>query len=702
MSLPQIKNINRHAWSIVMLTAVAALFGGGIFISRFIDTRMNEFVRDGLGRLRDDYGFQVSVGAMETGFGSVTLSEISVGVDGWLVVDRVDLSISLWPGADFLRPGAVGIGQMTAKIPWRSDKWPKEIAILKSMLTRERGDDPAASDASDSIRNRLIPRTLRVKAARIELAEDNKTKVLGENISLTAIIPERRVRFRAGHIAALGRIDETFLEGDVAIPSAGDKRFSVKNRPGYRGEPIWAVTCDVSGLRDAGRCEISASQWPLSLARPLQRSFGSEFAPGFNGHMIVSPATKSGFENGAVIDIEGQFNRIVIENQALALIPVGPFSTSVKSRLRVDPARDSVILDSTRLVLLPPDTKNIDSEGGLPFEISGDLKFYKKPDGAFSVSSGSVKFDIQDVGCDEAIRAIPASFIPELARIRLGGTAALHGQARFAAGSSDINIQKSRFDCVVRGTPEIYSANYLNAPFEIERDVPEGKIHIPIDPERPYFASYGSIPTLTRAAFVSSEDTGFFAHKGVEVAAIVGAVERNAEAGRAAVGGSTITMQTVKNLFLARDKTVSRKTQEMFLAWHLERTISKERILEIYLNMVEFGPGLYGIGRASQRFFGKEPGQLTLKESIYLASLLPAPVPRYRYFCKGELTPNYNRIVTQLLDRMLSLGRISSAQRAEAAAETLRFSQTERDSACGGLAAKDAIDSEPNESHDLN
>ena len=99
--------------------------------------------------------------------------------------------------------------------------------------------------------------------------------------------------------------------------------------------------------------------------------------------------------------------------------------------------------------------------------------------------------------------------------------------------------------------------------------------------------------------------------------------------------------------------------------------------------MVEFGPGLYGIGRASQRFFAKEPRQLSLKESIYLASLLPAPVPRYRYFCKGEMTPNYSKIVRQLLDRMLALGYVSEDQHAVAVAEPLRFSESERASQCG-------------------
>jgi membrane peptidoglycan carboxypeptidase len=153
-------------------------------------------------------------------------------------------------------------------------------------------------------------------------------------------------------------------------------------------------------------------------------------------------------------------------------------------------------------------------------------------------------------------------------------------------------------------------------------------------------------------------------------------------------------MQTVKNLFLARDKTISRKLQEMFLAWHLERTITKERILEIYLNMVELGPGLYGIGRASQKFFSKDPRDLTLKEAIYLASLLPAPIPRYRYFCAGELTPNYNKIVKQLLDRMLALGRITVQQYQTALAEKIEFSKIDRESACTDVRARGSQNSE--------
>jgi membrane peptidoglycan carboxypeptidase len=257
---------------------------------------------------------------------------------------------------------------------------------------------------------------------------------------------------------------------------------------------------------------------------------------------------------------------------------------------------------------------------------------------------------------------------------------------------ADVNLSNSRFNCIVAQVPEMYSSAYLTAPFMIERGEGKDKITIPVDPARPYFVGYNGIPSHVKSAFVSSEDSGFFQHNGIEVTAIVGAAEKNAQVGRAAVGGSTITMQTVKNLFLARDKTISRKAQEMFLAWHIEQVISKERILEIYLNMVEFGPGLYGLGRASQRFFNKSPAALSLKEAIYLASLLPAPVPRYMYYCRGSITPNYDKILRQLLERMLGLGRISQEQFENALAEPLQFSPLDREETCSAGQNHDPSD----------
>jgi hypothetical protein len=182
-------------------------------------------------------------------------------------------------------------------------------------------------------------------------------------------------------------------------------------------------------------------------------------------------------------------------------------------------------------------------------------------------------------------------------------------------------------------------------------------------------------------AFTTSEDVGFWSHKGIDLASLEGAFRRNLAAGKIVIGGSTITMQTVKNLFLSQDRTVSRKLQELFLAWHLESTLQKERILELYMNIVEFGPGIYGITHAASHFFDKKPADLNLLEAAYLAEVLPSPKVRYRYFCTGQLTPNFKDMVGGLLRRMLALQRINSEQYSQAMEEmgdSLRFNEQSR------------------------
>ncbi|CAN0417505.1 unnamed protein product, partial [Ectocarpus sp. 13 AM-2016] len=99
----------------------------------------------------------------------------------------------------------------------------------------------------------------------------------------------------------------------------------------------------------------------------------------------------------------------------------------------------------------------------------------------------------------------------------------------------------------------------------------------------------------------------------------------NAQAGRFVQGGSTLTQQLAKNLFLTADRTISRKIQELILAVWLEATYSKDEIMELYLNRVYLGAGAYGVDAAAQRYFGKPASQVTLAESAILAGLLRAP-----------------------------------------------------------------------------
>ncbi len=139
------------------------------------------------------------------------------------------------------------------------------------------------------------------------------------------------------------------------------------------------------------------------------------------------------------------------------------------------------------------------------------------------------------------------------------------------------------------------------------------------------WAPLGTLPPHVGDAFISLEDPSFRRNKGILVQSLNVAMEQNLDKGYFFRGGSTITQQLAKNLWLNRDRTIGRKVEEAFLTLALESCLTKDEILELYLNVVEYGPDLYGIGPASRHYFGKDPDYLTLDQSYYLASLMPAP-----------------------------------------------------------------------------
>ena len=131
-------------------------------------------------------------------------------------------------------------------------------------------------------------------------------------------------------------------------------------------------------------------------------------------------------------------------------------------------------------------------------------------------------------------------------------------------------------------------------------------------------------PYLQRAV-VGAEDDLFYEHPGYDINAMKRAYEYNLRKKRFARGASTITMQVARNLYLSPDKTILRKLRELIIALKLERELSKDRILEIYLNIVEWGNGIYGAEAAARHYFGKSARDLTAHEAAYLASILPRP-----------------------------------------------------------------------------
>lgn len=171
-----------------------------------------------------------------------------------------------------------------------------------------------------------------------------------------------------------------------------------------------------------------------------------------------------------------------------------------------------------------------------------------------------------------------------------------------------------------------------------------------------------SVSKIALVAIVMSEDSAFYQHKGIDPKQIKEAFETNIRKKRFVRGASTITQQVVRNLFLDRDKNLWRKVKEMVIALRLERALSKPKILEIYMNIAEWGPGIYGIRAASKYYFGKNPSELTAKEGAFLAMLLPNPKKNAQSYRQRWLTDYASHRINSILEKMAQAQYLSQEE----------------------------------------
>jgi membrane peptidoglycan carboxypeptidase len=151
------------------------------------------------------------------------------------------------------------------------------------------------------------------------------------------------------------------------------------------------------------------------------------------------------------------------------------------------------------------------------------------------------------------------------------------------------------------------------------------------------------------------------------------ALATNLARGRFARGASTIPQQLAKNVFLSGRKTIGRKLEEAALALVLDAALGKDRELEIYLNVIEWGPGLYGLRPAARHYFGREPLALSPKQMVFLVSLVPGPLKYQRSFPGGVPTPFFEGLMAALLAKLAGSGALTAGEYAAALAAPLEL-----------------------------
>lgn len=217
----------------------------------------------------------------------------------------------------------------------------------------------------------------------------------------------------------------------------------------------------------------------------------------------------------------------------------------------------------------------------------------------------------------------------------------------------------------------------LAGPFVAEIHVPRGIVRRDLSEANPHYRPLPRISPLLQHALMTNEDGSFYQHRGFNTGAIQSAMAANLRSGTFKRGAGTITMQLARNLFLGHRRTLSRKGQEVVLAWMLEHLtgLGKDRLLEIYLNIIEWGPGVHGADEASRFYFDKESADLTLDEALFLTVIVPSPSRwKSRVNPDGTLRPWARAQMAYIARKMVSRGWLAPEQvpSAEGLSITLR------------------------------
>ena len=252
---------------------------------------------------------------------------------------------------------------------------------------------------------------------------------------------------------------------------------------------------------------------------------------------------------------------------------------------------------------------------------------------------------------EDFIPSLPAGFAPLLSGYKLTGPYTAQLDLAFdenrpddLALNVDIDLDRVKTEAF---DPRSDFSMLKNKSFLVR--INAATVPIEIGPKDPNWVGFYDLPRNTAYAFVASEDGKFFSHNGFDIRAIRAGLIANIKAKKFVRGGSTISQQVVKNVFLNHDKTASRKFQEAFLTWQMEQNLTKLMIFELYLNLAHFARDTYGIRAAAQYYFKKSVANLTLRESLFLASILPNPIIFGGQFLEGKLS-------SSRLNKMINVG----------------------------------------------
>lgn len=348
---------------------------------------------------------------------------------------------------------------------------------------------------------------------------------------------------------------------------------------------------------------------------------------------------------------------------ALATDPLTGLSVSFVFEAQLDTARKTAVLGKSQLSL---------GDGGkVRMVVRGDVADYASA----PKLTGALR--LERARCQDVADAIPRGLLPMLEGLKVEGT--VGWQLDFSLDTTDME------SLVYHSWPDLNQFRVVDMGTRLNIDAVRGTfLHrvedadgtmrdMLVGPGSPDWVSLDGISSYMVRAVMTTEDGSFYRHNGFSPFAIRESIVTNLKKGGFYRGASTITQQLTKNLFLSREKTISRKLQELFITWQVESAMDKDRIMALYLNIIEWGPGIYGIRQAARHYFGKHPSDLTALDAAFLASLIPNPKRYHHQFSRGAVTDGWRTHLRWIMRAMVDRGRLSEDEFLAAAPYTPVF-----------------------------
>jgi monofunctional biosynthetic peptidoglycan transglycosylase len=527
-----------------------------------------------------------------------------------------------------------------------------EQEALSILLGRSFGsDDPTAEESSPSPEvegQDDEDLSLGVERETLRFLEFSRVLELGRGGENVTRIMERLTP------GAIVRIDRTAIQDEEGRNLLSDLHARLENSkeglsialaaqlgPGG-GLAAFDGTLTAAGLRDAN---IRIERIPVAKALGRVTGTALEVADGVaSGSLAYRPA-----EGESVWTIDIELLELLVHKDSIGRdwLPLPPIR--LQGRLVPIPEERSLSLDQA--------VWSVAETGGALEAFLGPLGLDEQP--RFDVRLAAPRLRL-----GRLLAALPDSLMPASWAEELQGTMAieatfdglLHEREKW-----DLDWNSDFSQMLLASGSLAQQVERLKEPFEhvfpIQAD---GRVITrTMGPEDPTFVAFDEISRHLINAVVSTEDSGFFRHAGFEEDSIKEAMLENLRDGEGR-GGSTITQQLAKNLFLSGERTFARKLKEAIIAWRLESELPKERILEIYLNIAEWGPGFFGAREAARHYYDRRVSRLRPEQAAFLASLLPSPVRYHGYYHADGLSKKRFRVIQRILHTMHSHGRLNA------------------------------------------